>query len=223
MALPGGRGAFRRFTFNVLVDRSDHTGVPVVYEDYPSFQNLMGRKELVSMKGALVTDFSLMRGGALHRANGGFLLLDAQKVLPQPLAWEGLKRVLRSHELRIDSVERVVGLASTVTLEPEAIPLAVKVVLLGDRWLYYLLCEYDAEFLELFKVAADFEEDLPRESRSKTKNTQHNTTKTRKSKLRPFDRSAVARIIEQASRRCGDSEKISTHLRSIAFLMTESY
>lgn len=222
MALPGGRGSFRRFTVNVLVDRSDHTGVPVVYEDNPSFQNLMGRLEHVAMMGALVTDFSLMRGGALHRANGGYLLLDAQKVLTQPLAWEGLKRVLRSHELRIDPVERVVGLASTVTLEPEAIPLAVKVVLLGDRWLYYLLCEYDPEFLELFKVAADFEEDLPRESRSEASFAQLVATMARKNKLRPFDRSAVARVIEQASRLCGDSEKISTHLRSIADLLTES-
>ena len=143
----------------------------------------------------LVLDFLLMSGGAVLRAIGGYLLLDAQKVLSQPLAWEGLKRVLRSHELRIDSVERVVGLASTVTLEPEAIPLAVKVVLLGDRWLYYLLCEYDAEFLELFKVAADFEEDLPREARSEAVFAQLVATMARKNKLRPFDRSSVSRVI----------------------------
>lgn len=223
MDLPGRHGgSFRRYAVNLLVDRGEAASVPVVYEDNPTFQNLMGRLEHVAMLGALVTDFSLIRAGSLHRANGGYLLLDAYKVLTQPFVWEGLKRALRSHELRVESLDRLVGLASTVTLEPEPIPLSVKVVLLGDRWLYYLLCEFDAEFLELFKVAADFEEDLPRDAHSEPLFAQLIATMARKHQLRPLDRLAVARVLEQASRLSGDSQKFSTHLRSLSNLLMEA-
>ena len=109
-----------------------------------------------------MTDFTLIKPGALHRANGGYLLLDVRKVLVQPFAWEGLKRALQSREIRIESLGQMYSLVSTVSLEPEPIPLDVKVVLFGDRLFYYLLQEYDPEFDELFKVAADFEERIER-------------------------------------------------------------
>ena len=112
---------------------------PVVYQDSPSYSNLVGRIEYQSQMGALVTEFTLIKAGDLHRANGGYLILDADRVLRQPFAWEGLKRALRAREIRIEPVERVYGLMSTVSLEPEPIPLDVKVVLVGDRRLYYLL------------------------------------------------------------------------------------
>lgn len=222
-ALPDGHGpSFRRYAVNVVVDRSTSTGVPIHYEDNPSHQNLVGRLEHVAMLGALVTDFSMIRAGALLRANGGYLLLDAHKLLTQPFAWEGLKRALRSRELRIESVERLLSLVNTSTLEPEPIPLNVKVVLLGDRLLYYLLCEYDPDFADLFKVAADFEEELGRDSQSETLYAQLIATIARKHQLRPFRRDAVARLIERAGRLSGDSEKLTTHLRSIADLLCES-
>jgi lon-related putative ATP-dependent protease len=214
--------SFRRYEVNLLVERADETGVPVLYEDNPTYQNLVGRLEHVAMMGALLTDFTLIKAGALHRANGGYLLLDAHKVLTQPFAWEALKRALRSRELHVESAERLLSLVSTVSLEPEPIPLDVKVVILGDRVLYYLLCEYDPEFAELFKVAADFEETLERTPESQQRYAQLIATMGRKNQLTPFNRHAVARIIEQSSRSSGDITKLSTHLRGIADLLHES-
>ena len=158
--LPGGIRSI------VLVDHSGNHGAPVVYEDHPTYQNLVGQVEYMSHLGAVTTDFNLIRPGALHRANGGYLILDALKVLLQPFAWEALKRSLRSSQIRIESLGQMLSLMSTVSLEPQPIPLNVKVVLVGERLLYYLLCSLDPEFNELFKVAADFEERMPRNAAS---------------------------------------------------------
>ncbi|RTZ76050.1 MAG: hypothetical protein DSZ00_00775, partial [Gammaproteobacteria bacterium] len=153
---------FRRYSVNVLVDNAGAEGAPVIYEDNPVYQNLVGRVEYVSRMGALETDFTLIKPGALHRANGGYLLLDAEKLLENPLAWEALKRALRAREVRIESLEYQLGLASTISLEPEPMPIDLKVVLVGDRFLFYELKEFDPEFSLQFKVAADFSEELPR-------------------------------------------------------------
>jgi len=134
----------------------------VIYEDHPSYQNLVGQVEYIPQMGALVTDFNLIRAGALHRANGGYLILDAHKVLMQPYAWEGLKRALQSSQITMESLGQMLGLISTVSLEPEPIPLRIKVVLIGERLLFYLLSHYDPEFHDLFKVAVDFEEQMDR-------------------------------------------------------------
>jgi len=214
--------SFRRYEVNLIVERGDANGVPVLYEDNPTYHNLAGALEHVAMMGALLTDFTLIKAGALHRANGGYLLLDAHKVLTQPFAWEALKRALRSKELRIEPVERLMSLVSTVSLEPEPIPLDVKVIILGDRLLYYLLCEYDPDFADLFKVAADFEETLERTPASQQRFAQLIATMVRKNQLSPFNRQAVSRIIEHSSRMSGDTQKLSTHLRSVADLLHES-
>jgi lon-related putative ATP-dependent protease len=224
IALLSGEHApsFRRYEVNLIVERGDADGVPVLYEDNPTYHNLAGALEHVAMMGALLTDFTLIKAGALHRANGGYLLLDAHKVLTQPFAWEALKRALRSKELRIEPVERLMSLVSTVSLEPEPIPLDVKVIILGDRLLYYLLCEYDPDFADLFKVAADFEETLERTPASQQRFAQLIATMARKNQLSPFNRQAVSRIIEHSSRMSGDTQKLSTHLRSVADLLHES-
>ncbi len=141
-------------------------GPPVIYEDLPNHQHLAGQIEHRAHQGNLYTDFTLIRAGSLHRANGGYLILDARRVLSQPMAWESLKRILFSGEIRIESLERLYGLATTVSQQPEPIPLSVKVVLLGDRMLYYLLSHYDPDFLDLFKVEADFEDDMERDEAS---------------------------------------------------------
>jgi lon-related putative ATP-dependent protease len=214
--------SFRRYEVNLIVERGDKLGDPVLYEDNPTYSNLAGALEHVAMMGALLTDFTLIKAGALHRANGGYLLLDAHKVLTQPFAWEALKRALRSKELRIEPVERLMSLVSTVSLEPEPIPLDIKVVILGDRLLYYLLCEYDPDFADLFKVAADFEETLERTPESQQRFAQLIATMARRDQLTPFNREAVARIIEHSSRMSGDTRKLSTHLRSVADLLHES-
>jgi lon-related putative ATP-dependent protease len=212
----------RRYEVNVMVDHGGLHGAPVIHEANPTFANLIGRIEHVAELGALVTEFTLIRPGALHRANGGYLLLDAIKLLQQPSAWEGLKRALRARELRIESLGQALGLVATVSLEPEPIPLDVKVVLFGDRLLYYLLATLDPELGDLFKIMADFEQDVDRGGESDAEYAKLIAGVVRKEGLRPFDRGAVARVIEHASRLAGDAQKLSLRLSSIADLLCEA-
>jgi lon-related putative ATP-dependent protease len=202
---------FNRYFVNVLVDRNGSSGAPVIYEDYPTYQNLVGRIEHLAQFGTLLTDFTMVKAGALLRANGGYLILDARKLLMQPFVWDALKRALRAREARIQPLEQVLSLASTITLEPEPVPLDVKVVLTGDRRLYYLLSAYDPDVALLFKVQADFAEDFERNTDNTMQFARMIATLQRQDKLRPMDRSAVARLIEHAARRSEDSEKLSLH------------
>lgn len=213
---------FNRYRVNLLVEHLENQGVPVVLEDRPSFQELVGRVEHLAHFGALVTDFTLIKAGALHKANGGYLLLDAVKLLTQPFAWDALKRALYAKEIRVDSLGQMLSLVSTVSLEPEPIPLDIKVVLFGDRMVYYLLQEADPDFRELFKVAADFEETMPRTPDAHRLYARLVATLVRRENLLPLERGAVARLIEQASRIAGDREKISAHLQSLSDLVRES-
>ncbi len=214
--------SFHRYQVNALVTNGKKPGAPIVSEDSPTYSNLVGRVEHMAQMGALVTDFTLIKPGALHKANGGYLLLDIRKVLVQPFAWEGLKRALQSREIRIESLGQMYSLVSTVSLEPEPIPLDTKVILFGDRLFYYLLQEYDPDFGELFKVAADFEERIARNADSHQLYARLIATQTRKEKLLPFDRSAVARVIEHSARLVEDAERLSTHMRSIVDLLREA-
>lgn len=217
-----GAPSFTRYRVNTLVDHGGAQGAPIIYEDNPSYANLFGRVEHSAQFGALITDFTLIKAGALHRANGGYLMLDMRKVLMQPYAWEGLKRALRSQEITIESLGQMLGLLSTVSLEPEPIPLDVKVVLMGERILYYLLCAYDPDFRELFKVAADFDDRVERNPENNLLYARLIGTLARKGGLRPFDRTAVAHVIEQSARLASDAEKLSTHMQSTADLLREA-
>jgi predicted ATP-dependent protease len=219
---PWGDPPFRRYGVNVLVDHGRTQGAPVIYEDRPSHANVVGNVEHISQLGTLVTDFNLIKAGALHRANGGYLLLDARDVLLQPYAWEGLKQALRSGEIRVESVAQMLGLASTVTLDPQPIPLKVKVILIGERLLYYLLCHLDPQFNELFKVAVDFEEELDRSPDNDLLYARLIATLTRKENLLPLDRTAVARVLDQSARMIGDAQKLSTRIGLIADLLREA-
>lgn len=213
---------FRRYQVNLFVDHSSSRGAPVIYVDHPTYQNLVGQMEYLSHLGALSTDFNLIRAGALHQANGGYLLLDALKVIAQPYAWEALKRALRSGQLRIESLGQMLSLVSTVSLEPQPIPLQLKVVLIGERLLYYLLSRFDPEFDELFKVGADFDEHMDRIPENDLLYARLIATLVRQEGLLPLDAQAVARVIEHSSRMAGDSEKLLTHQRSLADLLRES-
>ncbi|MHB1062620.1 MAG: Lon protease family protein [Thiobacillus sp.] len=213
---------FNRFRVNLLVGRDGTEGAPVVYEDHPTYQNLIGRVEHIAQLGALVTNFLQIKPGALHQANGGYLLLDAIKLLTQPFSWEGLKRALSTHEIRIESLGQMYSLVSTMSLEPEPIPLDAKVILIGNRLLYYLLAQYDPEFGELFKVAADFEDEVVRSADNDLLYARLVGTLVRRDKLHPFDRDAVARVIEHSARRAEDAEKLSTHMQSLADLVREA-
>lgn len=213
---------FHRYQVNLLVDHADSRGAPIITEDHPTYNNLIGRVEHLAQMGALVTDFTLIKPGALHRANGGYLLLEAHRVLAQPFAWEALKRALYARSLRIESVGQLLSLVPTVSLEPEEIPLDVKVVLLGERFLYFLLQELDPEFAELFKVAADFEDALPRNDHNAQLYARLIATLARREGLLPFRREAVARVVEHASRLAEDAEKLTAHMRSVADLLRQA-
>ncbi|HXY42279.1 MAG TPA: AAA family ATPase [Vicinamibacteria bacterium] len=225
-ALLAGRGGDRRpgrrYEVNCLVTHAATSGAPVVYEDHPTHPNLVGRVEHVSELGNLVTDLTLIQPGALHRANGGYLIVDARRLLLQPLAWDELKRALRSKLVRIEAAGQALSLNLTATLEPEPIPLELKVVLLGERHLYYMLAAADPEFAELFKIAADFEEEIDRTPEGERLYARLLATVGRKEGLRPLDRGAVARALEQASRRAGDNAKLQVHAESLADLLREA-
>jgi len=214
--------AMRRYAVNVLVDRNGLSGAPVVFEDKPGFVELIGRIEHESQFGSLVTNFSLIRAGALHRANGGYLVLDAAKLLSYPMAWEGLKRALNSRELRIRSLADDIGLLSTVSLEPEPIPLDVKVILIGERIYYYLLERHDPEFGELFKVPADFEDQMKPTAENVESFSRWLAATIRKDGLRHLDREGVARLVEASSRRLGDSERLATDIEHSMDLVREA-
>ncbi|MGD1993257.1 MAG: AAA family ATPase [Anaerolineae bacterium] len=218
----GDAARLRRYGVNVLIDHSDTQGAPVVYEDNPTYQNLIGRVEHMARMGALLTDFQLIKPGALHRASGGYLIVDARKVLTQPYAWEGLKRVLQAGQVRIESVGQMLSMISTVSLEPEPIPLDVKVALFGERMLYYLLWQLDPDFAELFKVEVDFEEQMDRTHGNQQLYAQLIATLAKKKELRPFDRTAVARVIERGARLAGDREKLTMRTRNIVDLLEEA-
>ncbi len=211
-----------RYRANLLVDNEHQQGAPVVYEDLPTHQRLVGRVEHRVFQGALLTDFRLIRAGALHRANGGYLVIDAARILMQPFAWDSLKRALYARSAKIESPGQIYGMVSTVSLEPEPVPLDLKIVLIGERRLYYLLSALDPDFLELFKVQADLEEDVPRDADSQQLHARLLATLAREAKLRPLSRSAIARLIEHASRLADDAERLSTQRRAFADLLREA-
>ncbi|WP_273427542.1 ATP-binding protein [Marinobacter sp.] len=215
-------GLLGRYQVNLLVDNGDTVGAPVKYEDLPNHQHLVGQIEHRTRNGTLYTDFTHIRGGSVHQASGGYLIIDARRVLSQPMAWESLKRILFSGEIRIESLERLYGLVSTVSLQPEPIPVSVKVVLLGDRMLYYLLSHYDPDFLDLFKVEVDFEDDLDRDGDCYGLYARMIGTMVRRVESRPLDQAAVARLIEHASRLASDQRKLTAHDRVLGDLLSEA-
>jgi predicted ATP-dependent protease len=211
-----------RYQVNVLDDHSGTTGARVVYEDKPTFQNLVGRIEHVAHMGTLVTHFTLIKPGVLHKANGGYLILDARRLLLEPFAWEGLKRALRAGALRVESLGEALSLVSTVSLDPEPIPLRVKVVLIGEQLLYYLLYELDPDFRQLFKVAVDFESSTERTAGADALYARMMATLIRKAGLRPFTVAAVARVIEHGARMVGDAGRLWLGLDSVNDLLKEA-
>ncbi|MCJ7766587.1 MAG: AAA family ATPase, partial [Thiovulaceae bacterium] len=214
--------SFSRYNVNLFISHNGNKAAPVIYEDNPIHQNLIGRIEHFSQMGTLVTDFNMIKPGALHQASGGYLVLDARKLLMQPFAYEELKRVLRSKEIRIESLAQQYSFISTTTLEPEPIEVNVKVALIGERILYYLLYQYDPEFKELFKVSADFEDEMPRSDENSQLYARMIGTIAKKHSLLPLTPDAVSRVIEQSSRDVSHTSKFSTHLRTLADLLKEA-
>ncbi len=213
---------FNRYKVNILVDNIETKGAPIVFEDNPTYQNLIGRIEHIARMGTLLTDFTLIKSGALHKAIGGYLILDAEKVLSNPFAWEGLKRTLRAREIRIESIERQLSLGSTISLEPQPIPINLKVVLVGTRLLYHLLKAYDPEFSLQFKVTADFAEEMHREDGNEQLFARLIATLQQREELKSISRTGVERIIEHSARTTWDGQKMSLHMGSLIDLLQEA-
>ena len=217
---------FRRYMVNVVVSNSaDGDGparAPIVAEELPTLANLAGRIEHISHMGTLVTDFMLIKSGALHRANGGYLIIDALRLLREPFAWEALKRCLRAGEVRITSVPEEIGLTTTVSLEPDPIPLSVKVVLVGERMLYYLLVALDPDFETLFKIAADFEDEVERNPETTGLYARLIASIAQREGLMPMDAKGMARMIEEASRLAEDAERLTLRIGLMGEILTEA-
>ncbi|MDO8986221.1 Lon protease family protein [Cypionkella sp.] len=216
--------AFHRYAVNVMVsnDPATSTGAPIITEPLPSLSNLIGKVDHISTMGALVTDFTLIRSGALHRANGGYLILDATRVLGEPLAWEALKRCLETRAIRISSAAEMLSLISTSTLEPEPIPLQVRVVLVGDALVQLLLTLYDPDFSRLFKLAADFSHDMPRTAESVGLFARMVAGACERDGLNPVSRDGVAVLIDVASRAAEDQGRMSLRIGTLWDLLREA-
>lgn len=210
------------YEVNLVVSNEATTSAPCVYEPNPNYPNLIGKVEHRAEMGALLTDFRMVRSGALLKANGGYLVLDAHRVLARPFVWEALKQALFAKQVRIESPAETLGFASTTSLQPEPIPLDIKIVLVGERWLFYLMSTYDKEFNSLFKVVADFEDDLERTMDNVRAYTKLIAHRIKKNELLPFGQAAIQRVIEERARHAGDSERLSTHIQSLDDLLVQA-
>jgi lon-related putative ATP-dependent protease len=215
--------AFRVYDVNVIADNSATQGAPMIVEQNPTYDNVLGRIEKESQLGTLTTDFTLIRGGSLHKADGGFLIIRAEQLLRDLNVYEGLKRALKSGEITIEDLPQRVGYASIRSLSPQPIPLDVKVVLIGDSTMYQLLFAYDPEFRELFKVKADFDSTMERRTDNLRSYAGFFTTLVVNENLKHLDTSAVARLLEHSSRIAEDQNKLSTQFGLVGDVVREAH
>jgi lon-related putative ATP-dependent protease len=212
----------QRYQVNVVVTHKPNSGAPVIFEDLPTHYNLLGHVEQLTQMGTITTDFTLIRSGALHRANGGFLLLEADQLLEQPYAWQGLKRALRSGQLKLSSLEHMLTLTGSISLEPDSLPLSVKVILLGEPNIYYELLEFEPDLNSLFKIRADFTNTLNRTVENEEAYVRLIADYVNKDKLLPFDRSALAALLTDSSRQAEDQSSLSLHAATLGDLLREA-
>jgi lon-related putative ATP-dependent protease len=213
---------FRKYAVNVVVDNSDCKGAPVVMETNPNYQNLVGRTEKEAQFGALVTDFTMIRGGSLHKANNGFLIIPVEELLQNPFSYEGLKRALRDEKIVIEEPQERYGFISTKSLKPEPIPLTAKVILIGNPFLYQQLFILDSDFKELFKVKAEFDTTMARTEENVKKYAAFVCMLCEKEKLKHLDGSALAQLVEYSQRIAEDQQKLSTRFAEVADLVREA-
>jgi lon-related putative ATP-dependent protease len=214
--------SFDRYKVNLIVENTDQKGAPIVYESNPTYYNLIGRVDFRARLGALTTDFTMIKAGAMHKANGGYLILQALDVLVNPMAWDALKRAVRSREVRMENLAEHYGLIPTSTLKPEPIPVNVKVILVGNAQIFHLLYAFDEDFHKLFKVKADFDTEMPRTDDHVERYAQFIAARVRESGLKHFDRTGVAKIVEYGSRLIQDKDKLSTRFIEVADVVSEA-
>ncbi|MCL4458306.1 MAG: AAA family ATPase [Chloroflexi bacterium] len=214
--------AFRKYEVNVVVDNAEAQGAPVVIALNPTYTNLFGRIEKEAQLGALVTDFTLIKGGSLHKANGGYLVLPVEDVLRNIFSWDALKRALRNNEIVVEEVGERLGFVVTKSLIPEPIPLEAKVILIGSPLLYHLLYTWDEDFNELFKVRADFDSRMDWTEKNVRDYATFICTLCHKENLKQMENSAVAKVVEYAARLAEDQKKLSTKFAETADIIREA-
>ena len=223
LKLPRQEPSFERYEVNVLVDNKGTEGAPVVFEPNPTYNNLFGRIEhVMQIGGAATTNFTLIKPGSLHRATGGYLIVDAREVLINPFAWDALKRCIRNGEIKIEDVLEQYRFMTVVSLKPEPVPLQAKIIMIGSPWIYYLLFHLEPDYRKLFKVKADFDSRIARTPEIIRDYALFVATHCKGEKLIPFDRSGVAGLVEFSARLVEDQGRLSSQFMEIADLIREA-
>jgi lon-related putative ATP-dependent protease len=223
LRLPRQEPSFERYQINILVDNKETEGAPVVFEPNPTYNNLFGRIEhVMQMGGAATTNFTMIKPGALHRATGGYLIVDAREVLTNPFAWDALKRCIRNCEIKVEDVLEQYRFMTIVSLKPEPVPLQAKIIMIGSPWIYYLLFHLEPDYRKLFKVKADFDSRITRTPEILRDYALFVATHCKEEKLLPFDRSGVAGLVEFSARLVEDQGRLSSQFMEIADLIREA-
>jgi lon-related putative ATP-dependent protease len=214
--------SFKKYAVNVIIDNSAITGAPVIVESNPTYHNLLGRTEKEAQFGALTTDFTIIRGGAIHKANGGYLIVPVEDMLRNPLSYDGLKRDLKEQKISIEEPEERYGFLSVKTLKPQPIPLTAKVILIGDPNIYQLMFSLDPDFRELFKIKAEFDTTMPRTAEKIQKYASFICSLCEKEGLKHLEGTGLAKLVEYSSRIVSDQFKLSTQFSAIADIIREA-
>lgn len=222
MPMKSNEQFFNRYRVNLFIDNAGLKHAPIINETNPTFSNILGAIEYKNEMGILKTDFMEIKPGSLHKANGGFLILQAKDILTQPFAWESLKRTLKTSEINIESLSNQMGYVVTSTLKPEAIPIDVKVILIGDNYIYHTLYNLDEDFKKLFKIMADFDVEMEKNKENLLKMAKFIATHCNQEGLKEFDKTAVARVIEYSSRLADHQEKLSSRFNQIVEILYEA-
>ncbi len=217
-----GKDPFTRYQVNVIVDHSRSEGAPVVYETNPTYRNIVGRIEQEVYFGVLTTDFTHIRAGCLHHANGGYLVVNARDLLSYPFAWDALKRAIKNQEIRTEMIDEALPVAATIALEPEPIPFKAKVILIGDAGTYYMLYGLDEDFRKLFKVRADFGYTMDHSPQAMQSYAEFIASRVRADGLLPFDRRAVAKVVEFGTRVAEHKEKLAARFVDVVEVIQEA-
>ncbi len=219
---PPKESILRRYAVNVLVDNCETKGAPVVYEHNPTYYNVNGQVEYRALFGVLSTDFTMIRPGAAHRANGGYLIVQAHQLLRDFYAWDGLKKILRYKEIRIENIAERYGYAPTTGLKPQPVPVDLKVIVIGAPMLYSLLQAYDIEFGKLFRIKVDFDTSMPRDADGVERYVHFAASASRQHNLLPFGKSAVGQMVNYGSRLVEHQNKLTTKFTVVSSLMREA-
>ena len=211
-----------KYEVNLLVDNSELQGAPVIVDFNPTYYNLVGKVEYESERGSMFTDYTMVKPGLLHQANGGYLILQVDDILRNIHSWEALKRVLRTKKITIENLQEQLGLVAVSTLRPEPIPVDIKVILVGSTHVYHLLLQYDEEFKKLFKIKADFDEEMDKNRENIIKFARFIASFCKREGALPFDKTAVAKIIDYSSRLIDDKNKLTTRFNDIVELLAEA-